>query len=329
MESVQHLSLQSNNIVGTLSSQIFQLPNLIHLNLDDNPDLTIQFDGIEKALKLEVLTIDGVTLASLKGIKNARRLRKLSANRIGFGGGFPMDILAIDSLEFLSLQHNQLTGTLPEGLSKLKHLTVLNLMKNHFGGDVGMLPLPSSLSEIDLSRNQFEGFIPINFMWRHNDDASLSINLSENRIVGTLPSTLTRFTTLNIDLRDNFIEGIDPPLCQMKQWNGGLVGKYGCDALLCPKDYSAVKGKRVADQPVCEPCASALNYGSSSCHREEFFADKEMSLQSGTGGTVLIILMVLISVLVLVWFMVYQKLLNKESEKETTYGFFNAEGQYV
>ena len=60
------------------------------------------------------------------------------------------------------MKSNNLEGSLPWQISKLKYLTYLDLSKNHFDGH-----LPSELKElnkiwyIDLSNNNFSGELPL------------------------------------------------------------------------------------------------------------------------------------------------------------------------
>ena len=144
-------------------------------------------------------------------------------------GNFPQ-------LTVLYIAHNQnLTGTLPNTLSNLYEIKILNILRNNLNGTIpdtlvtlsklsmlifaenaltGTIPeylcSMTNLSAIDFSINQLNGSIP-NCI---GNIANLTIGLalSSNYLTGTIPSSLGNLSNaLNIDLHWNQLTGTIPP----------------------------------------------------------------------------------------------------------------------
>ena len=64
------------------------------------------------------------------------------------------------ALSWLSIGHNRLAGTAPESLSNLTTLKHLELQDNLLSGSFPREFYPPVLSLIDISSNQFTGFVP-------------------------------------------------------------------------------------------------------------------------------------------------------------------------
>jgi len=124
-------------------------------------------------------------------------------------------------------------------------------------------PLPSFanvplLSEVYLNSNTFTGSIPIDFLSGIVDSSRrIAVGLRANRIEGTIPGELARFDRLNIDLTDNWISGINPALCSKSKWMDGLVGSFGCDAILCPMASANRFGRRTTNSAICHSCSES------------------------------------------------------------------------
>ncbi|WZZ70260.1 hypothetical protein YC2023_081630 [Brassica napus] len=113
----------------------------------------------------------------------------------------PFTISRLSSLKILNLRKNQLSGELPSDFINLKNLTHLYLQHNHLSG-----PLPAILSELkngsiptslsgltrlrvlNLANKSFSGDIPDLHLAN-----LLQIDLSNNKLTGTVPKSLQRF----------------------------------------------------------------------------------------------------------------------------------------
>jgi hypothetical protein len=140
--------------------------------------------------------------------------------------------------------------------AELKYLRILRLDKNEFSG-----PLPSfadmeTLVFLSLSGNRLNGTIPADFLRGRSPDSSalaLTIDLADNALEGTVPEELARFSNATLLLAGNRLESLPDALCSRAEWNHGDVGRYGCDALLCPPRTSSPTGRRSSGDE-CRPC---------------------------------------------------------------------------
>ncbi|XP_039130826.1 probably inactive leucine-rich repeat receptor-like protein kinase At3g28040 [Dioscorea cayenensis subsp. rotundata] len=118
---------------------------------------------------------------------------------------FPLSLLSLPSLSFLSLSSNSFQGPLPSSLPSLPSLSTLDLSHNSFSG-----PIPSSffssfssLSTLDLSHNSFSGSIPPSL-------SSLSflstLDLSFNHFSGPLPPSLPP-NLITLAVKSNSLSG--------------------------------------------------------------------------------------------------------------------------
>ncbi|CAI6000162.1 unnamed protein product [Closterium sp. NIES-65] len=101
----------------------------------------------------------------------------------------------------LSLSGNELTGSIPEGISHLtalQHLDVRgNVLQGSLVGDIGRL---SALTYLDLSNNRINGSLPHSLS---NLTALRHLDLHHNPISGALPSSIAALSLLTrLDLHD-------------------------------------------------------------------------------------------------------------------------------
>jgi Leucine-rich repeat (LRR) protein len=229
------LDLSSNNLSGNLEFGKFsKLRSLYYLNLSSN-HLSLTFNNFSKTTWPEHLELD---LSScnisefpyfLRASQNLYTL-SLSHNRIQ--AGIPQWLLDLgkDSLGYLDLSHNCLTGTV--GHLRWKNFQYLDLRNNSLQGE---LPIPppstyyffisnnqftgemppticslSTLEILDLSNNKLSGKI---HQCIGNFSQSLSVlDLRNNKFHGVIPGTFSKGNVLrNLDLNGNQLEGSLPP----------------------------------------------------------------------------------------------------------------------
>ena len=263
---IEVIELSANNIAGPPPSELFTLPSLTSLSLYSNPLKSVNFTGIEFALNLKELLLDETGISSVDGLQNAKHLEILNLRFNQLKNRLPSEIAALTTLQTLTMAYNGITGRLPTFFEKLTNLKSLLLSSNSFTGSLGELNFPSSLRRLDLSENELTGSIPNSFLTLVPFQAQLEIDLSENAFTGSLPTDLTRFNSLILYASDNHFSTIDSQLCSMSNWNDGDVGKYGCDAILCPAKYSALNGRH-SSAGECQKCLKGGSefMGSSSC----------------------------------------------------------------
>jgi hypothetical protein len=113
------------------------------------------------------------------------------------------------SLNALVLNNNQLTGSIPPDLGKLKNLTILDLGTNLLTGpippELGSL---SSLATLYLTNNMLSGSIPQELSNLKN---LTSLYLATNNLTGSLPGSLAKLPKISyIAINGNRLTGILP-----------------------------------------------------------------------------------------------------------------------
>ena len=246
------LHLTDNNIQGYFPVELYQLSSLQSLFLDYN-------------------RISGIIPKELTVFKNLEELY-LFNNR--FTGQIPSELGLMTSLRTLALSENDLTGTLPQSLEQLTNLEVLALQQRNkpdsgIKGPLLDFSTMSNLKVLYLGPNELTGTISPGFLSGIiNTGDTIEIDLSFNRLEGGLPLELERFDQLEIRLQGNQFTGIEVDLCSQFLWNGGMVGKYGCEAIMCSHDTYNDLGRATSDNP-CQACpdGSSTNglLGSTKC----------------------------------------------------------------
>ncbi|KAK2398607.1 Leucine-rich repeat (LRR) family protein [Trifolium repens] len=158
----------SNNFVGTITSQITKLPCLYELDLSNN-----QFSG---AFPIAVLGMKSLTFLDIRFNF--------------FSGGVPQQIFT-QNLEVLFINNNLLTQTLPEnlGTSSTTHIFLLTLANNKFMGPIPRnLPIAiSSLSEVVLLNNELTGCLPHEIGYFQE---AIVFDVGNNQLTGPIPFSL-------------------------------------------------------------------------------------------------------------------------------------------
>ena len=108
------------------------------------------------------------------------------------------------------------------------------------------------VTSISLKNRGLEGHIP-------NEVGSLtfleSLDVSDNRLMGYLPSDLRWTSVIHLDVSGNRMRGLIPPLlCMMGELNGnGRDGAFYCDRIACPPGTYNSLG-RLDGGEACRPC---------------------------------------------------------------------------
>lgn len=221
------LFLDYNNLSGHIPADIFNMSSLVTMSLDDN-----NFIGpLPANMWMMLPNIERIYLSGIK-----------------FGGTIPSSISNATKLTLLSMMGSSLTGSLPSSIGNLRFLSGLFLGNNNLTREsssqelrfITSLTKCRQLERVELSLNQFHGFLPSSV---GNLSSSLRyFNIFDGKITGAIPSeigNLSRLEVLNMDsneltgfipssigkmarldriyLEHNRLQGLIPPeICQLR-----------------------------------------------------------------------------------------------------------------
>jgi len=257
------LHLTDSYLSGPIPDELYGLTKLEQLFLNYN-----QFSG-----RLSSKVGDLINLESLY----------LTGNQLS--GPIPNHIGYLNKLKILALAENSLDGTIPEEINNLTYLEILSLQREMGDGQSsglsGTLPNFNKLAHLEklyLGYNDLSGTIPQDFLNSIEDKSKpIEVDLISNSLSGTVPSSLNRFTSLNIFLVDNNFIEIAPGLCSMTQWMNKQVAIDSCDAIMCAPNTYSEYGRKKDDNNLCVPCpqsTSSSYWGSFSCITEETVSEQ-------------------------------------------------------
>jgi Leucine-rich repeat (LRR) protein len=209
---VYSLSLPSNQLTGTVPTELSSLANLGTLDLASN-----HLTGTVPTELSNLASLRTLNLASnhLMGnvpaeLGNLASLQTLDLSSNEFTGSIPQDLSNLSNLRKLSLLRNQLTGTIPPELGNLTNLQFLSLSLNKLTGTIPPeLGNFGDLEYLSLATNQLTGGIPPAL----GNLASLQIlYLGWNQLTGTIPPELGNLVDLwDLHLDLNQLSGAIPP----------------------------------------------------------------------------------------------------------------------
>ena len=231
---VDGLEMGTNNLRGTLPSELGDLRSLRILDLFDNEGLAGPIPSeLANLEQLEVLGLGGNSLAGEIPLElgNLRQLEVLWLPRNSLTGEIPPELGNLKQLEVLGLMDNSLTGPIPPELGNLKQLERLWLEENSLTG-----PIPPELGNLeqlewlDLWNNSLTGPIPPEL----GDLERLErLGLWRNSLTGEIPPELGNLKQLEVLwLNNNLLTGEIPPelgnlrvLKRLGLWRNSLTGE--------------------------------------------------------------------------------------------------------
>ncbi len=209
---VTQISLNRNNLSGTVPPEIRHFPHLRVLRLDYN-----QLEGevppeIGELTELRRMDIDG---NEFKGqippeIGKLVNLRVLWIGGNQMSGPIPPELGKLDSLRILHLYDARFDGSIPEEFGALTELRLLDISDTRLDGPVpGALGALKKLQLLDLTGNRLPGPLPAEL---GQLDSLRILLLSDNMIDGPLPAELGQLDSLlQISAQNNMLSGPVPP----------------------------------------------------------------------------------------------------------------------
>ncbi|KAL1833950.1 hypothetical protein ACET3Z_003601 [Daucus carota] len=217
LNSIQSLDLSRNSFAGELPSSLTDLTNLVSLNLSLNGFEKKIPEGFDAMVNLKVFDLHG---NSLEGNLDAEFLLLTTAVLVDLSDNLLVSSSSqrqkflpglSDSIEYLNLSCNQLTGSLIGGDQPqvFGNLRVLDLSNNDLSGELPGFDFVYELQVLKLSNNRFSGFIP-NDLLKGDSSVLSELDLSGNNLTG--PISMISATTLHtLNLSSNKLSG-DLPL---------------------------------------------------------------------------------------------------------------------
>ena len=195
---VSALSLDSNQLSGSIPAELGDLSKMFFLHLAENQlsgEIPTELGSLANLVWLYLWDnqLSGEIPAELGSLTNLSVL-SLWGNQLS--GEIPAELGSPTNLSVLDLAENQLTGEIPTELGSLTNLSVLALAENQLTGEIPTeLGSLTNLSVLALAENQLTGEIPTEL-------GSLS-NLQElyllgNELSGEIPAELGSLTNLTV-----------------------------------------------------------------------------------------------------------------------------------
>ncbi|KFK36133.1 hypothetical protein AALP_AA4G081800 [Arabis alpina] len=245
---LKRLNLSQSSLSGPIPTKLLQLTKLVSLDLSSSSSLSIDESFLpllaQNLRNLRELDMSSVNISSKipHELSNMWSLRSLGLEECNLFGEFPSSVLLMPNLESINLDNNpdlrgnlpsfpgnsslqrlnisftSFSGSIPDSISNLKHLTSLKLSKSNFSGKIPYslgrtIPFSlgnlSHLSYLDLTNNNLIGEIPSSI----GNLKQLSVfYVGHNKVSGNFPSSLLNLTQLrSIHLDSNNLTGFLPP----------------------------------------------------------------------------------------------------------------------
>ncbi|GLJ28883.1 hypothetical protein SUGI_0569310 [Cryptomeria japonica] len=192
--SLRLLVLNSNQLRGTVPMELGKLNLLTQLYLHTN----------------QLVSDSTNTLAFLTALTNCSHLQEIVIGHNHFTGTLPPSIGELSSnLNYLALQVNMISGSIPQQIVNLTNLTYLDLDNNFFRGSIPTgIKRFRELERLYLHRNKLEGSIP-------NEIGQMQhlglLALSQNQLSGKIPDSLCNSQQLRrLSLQHNKLSGNIP-----------------------------------------------------------------------------------------------------------------------
>lgn len=232
---ITHLKIYALDIKGEIPRELFELKELMDLNLGQNVlsgSIPAEIGQLSKMQYLS-LGINNLTGAVPSELGNLTKLLSLSFSSNNFFGPLPKELGNLTSLQQLYIDSSGVSGPIPQEFANLKSLQILwasdNLLTGKLPEFFGTFtefkdmrlqgtslegPIPSSFAALtkleDLRIGDLHGEVSsLNFL---DNQISLStLSLRNCRLSGQIPERLRKFTKLQyLDLSFNELTGRIP-----------------------------------------------------------------------------------------------------------------------
>ena len=164
---VQSITLDRNNLNGSVPPSLWQLENLQHVNLRMNLLTSLSLTGLsdpqnEPHSPLETMVVSDNHLTDLRGIANAgTNLKDFNANKNQIDEPVLEELSLLVNLQTLYIAFNQIPGTIPTRIGRLSKLSGFYAFDNRLTGtiptEIGLL---DQVQILGLGNNLLTGTLP-------------------------------------------------------------------------------------------------------------------------------------------------------------------------
>ncbi|KAL5222341.1 hypothetical protein ABZP36_027054 [Zizania latifolia] len=263
LKDLNYLSLSKNQLSGAIPDSMSGCTKLAELHLKANnlsgsiPDAL--FDVGFETLDMSSNVLSGVLPSGSTRLAETLQWLDLSGNQLT--GGIPAEMALFFNLRYLNLSRNDLRTQLPPELGLLRNLTVLDLRSSGLYGPMpGDLCEAGNLAVLQLDGNSLAGTIPDNI---GNCSSLYLLSLGHNSLTGSIPAGMSELKKLEIlRLEYNNLSGEIPQqlgglesLLAVNVSHNRLVGRLPASGVFQSLDASALEGNLGICSPVVtEPC---------------------------------------------------------------------------
>ncbi|KAK8506352.1 hypothetical protein V6N12_034088 [Hibiscus sabdariffa] len=209
--SLRHLSVGECQLHGEFPTQFFQVPNLKHIGLGGNGNLSGYLPRTNWSSGLELLDISGCGFGGSipASIGNLTRLVSIDLSGNQLGGQIPDVFGNLGKLTSLGFSSCNLSGPIPGSVFGIVSLKKLKLFSNNLSGVIrsDMLSKLSGLEVLDLSNNSLLSVSTISNSVNYSFPRLTSVDLSSCSL-RQFPNFFRTSSKLEyLDLSNNMISG--------------------------------------------------------------------------------------------------------------------------
>jgi Leucine-rich repeat (LRR) protein len=198
LSKLTYLGLDRNSFSGNIPAELGKLASLLTLRLSYNT-LTGQIPAeLSQCTQLQTIELEFNNLSGAipAELANLKVLNFFTAELNSLSGTIP----AFPALTYLSLDHNQLTGSILNGNIDFANLTYLSLYNNQLSGPISPLAKCVNLQTCLLNNNNFSGPIPSGIS---SIKSLQTLDLASNQLTGPIPGEITTLAQLSYLYLDN------------------------------------------------------------------------------------------------------------------------------